>query len=584
MELIQDNIDWLLPNLSGEEKSKRLLAEVPQLHPVIAEILSRRGILDYDGMRDFFNPDLSTIDDFGKMLNIERAADRVVKAIESNDHILLYGDYDVDGTCAVSIFYQFLESLSADVSFYIPDRYSEGYGVSEQGVEAAIERKASLMITLDCGITANDTLKLAQDAGIDVIICDHHLPGPVLPPVFAVLNPHQHDCDFDGLELCGCGVGLMLIREISQKLDMPDAWEAYLSFTAIATACDIVPMRGINRILVAQGMKQLVERPPKGVRALVCLEENDPFTIKSVSDVVFGIGPKINAAGRLEHASLAVDLFTKYDDDVIAELAAKINELNTKRKDLDAGATQEALRQIEAWPDAKMRNTTVVYGQNWNKGIIGIVASRLIEVYYRPTIVFTESNGMLTGSVRSVDGFDVHKSLLSCSAYFEKFGGHAAAAGITMKKEKLDGFVEAFERVVSSELKLEQKKPTISVDALVNFKDWNNGDLNKFMAQMNRMRPFGPGNLPIVFATDHCLAKDVRVLKGEHLKFMAFQPGDEERTLPVIAFKMAEYADALRSGAQFRLGYSVEVNTWKGRSTIQGQAKAILLQAESYTD
>ncbi len=556
------------------------MAEVPQLHPVIAGILARRGIGDLDGVRHFFNPNIDAIDQFGNMLNMERSADRVIRAIESNHHIMLYGDYDVDGTCAVSIFYRFLESLSADVSFYIPDRYAEGYGVSEQGIEVAIERKASLMITLDCGITAIDTLKLAQDAGIDVIVCDHHLPGPVLPPVFAVLNPHQESCDFDGLELCGCGVGLMLIREISRKLDIPDAWEEYLSFTAIATACDIVPMRGINRILVAHGMKRLVDSPPKGVRALVCLDENDPFTIKSVSDVVFGIGPKINAAGRLAHASLAVKLFTQYDDEVISNLASEINELNTKRKELDAGATQEALSQIETWPDAKLRNSTVVYGQTWNKGIIGIVASRLIEVYYRPTIVFTESNGMLTGSVRSVDGFDVHKALLSCSAYFEKFGGHAAAAGITMKMEKLDGFIEAFERVVSSELMLEQKKPTISVDAVVNFKDWNNGDLNKFMAQMNRMRPFGPGNLPIVFATDDCLAKEVRVLKGEHLKFMAFQPGDEKRALPVIAFKMAEYADALRSGAKFRLGYSVEVNTWKGRSSIQGQAKAILLQAK----
>jgi single-stranded-DNA-specific exonuclease len=457
----------------------------------------------------------------------------------------------------------------------VPDRYVEGYGVSSQGVDHAINQKVDLLITLDCGITACDELERATSAGIDVVVCDHHLPGESVPDVFAILDPMQADCPYTGKELCGCGVGFMLLRKVCDEMGYVDLWTDYLDLVAIATCCDIVPLKGINRILVAYGLESLREERLPGIKAL--LGELNHAKIDSVSDVVFKIGPRINAAGRLSHAKEAVELLLTDDAVVCKEIAARINGYNMHRKELDANATQEALEQVvQKDPDGK-RASSVVFDANWNKGIIGIVASRLIESHYRPTIVLTESNGNLTGSARSVSGFNVYDAIAACSDTLEQFGGHAAAAGLTLKPDNLEAFEAAFETAVSSAVKPESIRPRIHVDADVNFADWYNDKFPQFFGQFNRFRPFGPYNMPITLMTKNVLAKDVRLLKNEHLKFKAYQPGDHKRTLDVIGFKMADYYDHVMAGKPINLAYGIEENVWNGNVSIQLQAKAIAL-------
>lgn len=568
-------IDWLLCSDVEEDKIELLCSEVPNLHPLIAQLLIQRGYSSFTDIKTFFNPKLEELNGFGEMKGLAKASRRLIEAIESKQSILLYGDYDVDGTCSVAMMVRFLRSLDANVSYYIPDRYAEGYGVSSQGIDHAIAQKADLLITLDCGITACDKLERATAAGVDVVICDHHLPGKSIPDVFAILNPMQADCPYLGKELCGCGVGFMLLRKVCDDMGYGDLWKDYLDLVAIATCCDIVPLKGVNRILVAYGMEILREERLPGIIAL--LGELNHAKIDTVSDVVFKIGPRINAAGRLSHAKEAVELLTAEDPNVCKEIAAKINGYNTHRKELDATATQEALAQVIMKDPEGQKASSVVFDPSWNKGIIGIVASRLIESHYRPTIVLTESNGKLTGSARSVSGFNIYNAIAKCSETLEQFGGHAAAAGVTLNPDNLEAFEAAFESAVSEAIEPTSIRPRVHVDAEVNFGDWYNEKFPQFFGQFNRFRPFGPYNMPITLMTKNVLAKDVRLLKNEHLKFKAYQPGDKKRTIDVIGFKMADYYDHVLAGKPINLAYSIEENVWRGNVSIQLQAKAIAL-------
>ncbi|MCA1764450.1 MAG: single-stranded-DNA-specific exonuclease RecJ, partial [Flavobacteriales bacterium] len=456
-------MDWKFISDYEHSEIEELTREIPQLHPVVAELLVQRGLKGMNEVKRFFNPILEELETYGAMKDQEKAAVRLKNAIDQRQKILLYGDYDVDGTCSVAMTYLFLKEVGADVSYYIPDRYKEGYGVSEAGVDFAISNKFDLVITLDCGIAANRTLNRIQSAEIDVIICDHHLPGDQIPKVFAIMNPQQSDCDFDGKELCGCGVALMLLKSISDLLHQKDLWKNYLDYVAVATCCDIVPLRGINRILVHNGLKKMNESRSTGIDALLIAAEYRRNL--NVSDVVFKIGPRINAAGRLKHAEMAVNVLIEQNSEKAVALALELDKVNNQRKTLDKQVTEEAAHQMmESDPNLEM-NCTVVHHSEWNKGVIGIVASRLIERCYRPTIVLTEKEGMLTGSGRSVEGFNLFEAISNCDEHLEQFGGHAAAAGLTLRRDSLDGFIDAFNRQAANILgESPSRNPALTID------------------------------------------------------------------------------------------------------------------------
>ena len=468
--LISNTLEWNIKPKANRKITDRLLDEIENLHPVVAEILAQRNLKTFDSVRKFFRPGIDEIDQYGEMKDCEKAAERLKEAIDKNQKILIYGDYDVDGTCSVSTCFLFLKSLDADVHYYIPDRYAEGYGVSSVGVDYALSEGFDLMITVDCGIRATTELGRAQSGGIDVIVCDHHLPGEDLPEVFAILNPQQADCPFRGKELCGCGVALMLLRALSRKTDQPNGWQKYLDLTAIATCCDIVPLSGINRIIVSVGLQKLNAHRSPGIDALLTKAKFSGQL--QVSDVVFKIGPRINAAGRLDHAKTAVSLLISEDYDEAGDLADTIEKLNVDRRTMDKNVTREAKIQLtEIDPEFK-RRSTVVHSEDWHKGIIGIVASRLIEFCYRPTIVLTKKDGMLTGSARSIEGVHLYNALESCSEHLTKFGGHKAAAGLTLKEESLPEFLEAFENAVNVETAGVRGIPSLDIDLQLDLSDW----------------------------------------------------------------------------------------------------------------
>lgn len=572
--LTSSTIEWNIKPKANAEIIDQLIAEIQNLHPVVAEILAQRGLQNFDSVRKFFRPNLDEIDEYGEMKDCDKAANRVKEALDKNQKILIYGDYDVDGTCSVSTCYQFLKSLNANVSFYIPDRYAEGYGVSSVGVDHALSEGFDLMITVDCGIRATSELGRAQTNGIDVIICDHHLPGNEIPEVFAILNPQQFDCPFRGKELCGCGVALMLLRALSRKTDQPELWKKYLDLTAIATCCDIVPLSGINRILVSAGIKQLNSRKSPGIEALLRRAKFSGHL--NVADIVFKIGPRINAAGRLDHANTAVKLLISHDYDEAGALADIIEKLNSNRRTMDKNTTREAkLQLMELDPEFK-RRSTVVQSEDWHKGIIGIVASRLIEFCYRPTIVLTRKDGILTGSARSVDGVHLYNALEACSVHLTKFGGHRAAAGLSLKVESLADFLDAFENAVNVETAGVRGIPTLDIDVQVDLANWYTDKYRSFLDQLNRCRPFGPTNMPPLFSTENCLAKYPKIVGQDHLKFTVFQKHDPKRTIPVIAFNMAHHYESMVDNNIFKIAYCIEETEWQGKKGIQLEAKDIV--------
>lgn len=538
------------------------------IHPVLCQLLINRGITDFDQARDFFRPRLEQLHDPFLMPDMEKAATRVMQAIESGESILVYGDYDVDGTTSVAMMYSFLSTHTNRLHYYLPDRYKEGYGISKQGMEYAAEKGCKLVIALDCGIRAHDSIAHANSLGMDVIVCDHHLPGEQLPPAFAILDPKRSDSKYPYNELSGCGVGFKLAEALTQMNDWPyeTLWEL-LDLCCISIASDIVPITGENRILAWYGLQRLQEKPRPSVRAML---EGAGFSGKlTISDLVFIIGPRINAAGRIEHAGDAVSLLLSKDLAEIGTLAQRLDTHNRKRRELDKDITGEALERIADDSDFAARKSTVVYDPAWHKGVVGIVASRLLERHYRPTIVLCESGGKITGSARSVLDFDIHEAISGCSHLLDSFGGHKYAAGLTLSKDKLDAFVRQFEDCVCNSISEEMLVPRIEVDAELELADIS-ASLYNIISQMG---PFGPGNMRPVFCSRGIeLEGPARVLKDAHLKLRVKQSGSI--SYDVIAFGMADKLQIVESGS-FELCYTIEENHWKGRTTLQLNAKDI---------
>ncbi len=543
----------------------------------LANILINRGIHTFEEARMYFRPSLDMLHDPFLMADMGAAVERLVTAISQGEKILIYGDYDVDGTTSVAMFYHFLSSFYNKCEFYIPNRYLEGYGVSLAGVNYAEENEFSLIITLDCGIKSNDLVSLAQKKGIDFIICDHHEPGSTLPPAVAVLDPKRSDCDYPYKELSGCGVGFKFIQAfLESHPDIDFEPLSLLDLVCVSIAADIVPITGENRVLASYGLQKLANQPRHGLAALMDIAgiRRDDVTI---SRVVFGLAPRINAAGRLEDAKYAVRLMLADDDAPAKIFADQLDGHNQQRKDIDREITSQAHRMIleNGWTEA---STTVLYQPDWHKGVIGIVASRCIESFYRPTIILTETGeGKLTGSARSVEGFDLYSALTECSDLLEQFGGHKHAAGMTLRNENLEAFRERFEEVVSREITEDLLTPSICIDTEIFLDDIT----PKFFRIMRQMAPFGPGNPEPVFMADNLRAHNIRAFSARsnpdsnHLKFRVSQKGGKS-SFEVIGFGLGEFADMLIQNPEgFGMAFALGENKYMGQVSLQLYVKDI---------
>ncbi|MGO3707974.1 single-stranded-DNA-specific exonuclease RecJ [Mesonia hippocampi] len=560
---------WTLKEKPDVNIIRKLQEELGISH-IVAHLLVQRKIYNFEEAKKFFRPQLDQLHDPFLMKGMEIAVNRIEQAIQKQEKILVYGDYDVDGTTSVALMHSYLREQTTLVSRYIPDRYKEGYGLSYQGIDFASDNEFSLIITLDCGIKAVEKVAYAKTKNIDIIICDHHRPGNIIPDAYAVLDPKQTDCNYPYKELCGCGVGFKLIQAIEQHKNQGFSnLYNYLDLVAVAIAADIVPITGENRILAYYGIKMLNTKPREGFRALLKSQKKENYNI---TDVVFGLAPKINAAGRIEHALYAVDLLEETNEEQALSKAEKIEHFNEYRKTQDRRITQEALVQIE---DAKEQSnyTTVVYQEDWHKGVIGIVASRLTETYYRPTLVFTKSGEKLAASARSVKGFDVYNALEACDDYIEQFGGHKYAAGLTLEEKNYLLFKSKFEKVVKENILAEQRTPEISIDILLDFNEIN----NKLMRILKQFAPFGPGNMSPVFCTknvyDTGFAKAVGKDKS-HLKCELVQEGSAVK-FHAIGFGMADKLALLSDAKQVAIVYALEENHWQGNTSLQLKLKDI---------
>ena len=534
---------------------------------LVANLLAQRGIETFEEAKQFFRPQLSDLYNPFLMKDMDKAVERLHRAISSNEKILVYGDYDVDGTTAVSLMYLFLKEKSKYVEYYIPDRYDEGYGISYKGIDYAKSNGFSLIVCLDCGIKAVEKVAYAKNKDVDFIICDHHRPGGTLPLAEAVLDPKRSDCDYPFKELCGCGVGFKLAQAYHQQYNLPfEDLVPLLDLVVVSIAADIVPMIGENRVLSFYGLQQLNASPRIGLKALMDVaNRKETFNI---SDVVFGLAPRINAAGRIEHGNKAVELLVQQDFSLAKEKADYIDKHNFTRKELEKSITQEALAMIV--PDA---NSTVVCSERWHKGVVGIVASRLIETHYRPTIVLTESNGKLTGSARSVRGFDVYNAIDACSDLLEQFGGHKYAAGLTLKKENLTAFTQRFEEVVSTTITAEMQIPKINIDLEMPMEDIT----MKTHRIIEQMAPFGPSNSRPVFMTKAVIDNGSGRLIGQdknHLK-LAITDADNSKTLDGIGFAMSDYFSTIKDRRPFDVCFVLDINEWNGNSNLQLRIKDI---------
>lgn len=566
--------EWATPKAYKSEHIEALKNEVKGLHPLVANILFNRGYRDFDAVRKFMRPAENAFANIPDMKGMKTAVSRIEKAVRKNEKILVYGDYDVDGTCSTAVVYTFLKSLEAEVEFYNPDRYSEGYGISKAGIDFAAEQGFSLIIALDCGIAAVDRITEAKARGLDFIVCDHHMPGEVLPPAVAILNPKQKDCPLYGEELCGCGVAFLLIRALSRNFNLSEAqWESSLPLVAVATCCDIVDLTGLNRSLVKAGLELLNKTPPAGITAMMKKAAYEGTL--DVSDVVFKIGPRINAAGRLAHAGEAVQLLTQKDVPSAMPFAERLEELNRERRILDKEVTALAVDLMREYDPDLTASATVVKSTGWHKGVIGITASRLTEVCYRPTVVFTEIDGMLTGSARSIEGFDLFTAVKDCAELLTNYGGHPSAAGMSLKAENFKAFRSMFEAAVARGMGDLTRRPKLYIDVEADFEEWHDERFKEFFNQLNRLKPYGPKNREPVFATRECSAMDVRIVGTEHLKFKAYQQGSKAGCFPVIAFGCADLYDRLVSGARFDMAYTVGSNHWNGVTSFQLEAKDI---------
>ncbi len=562
---------WILKDPADPEKVGRLATELG-IDRVLAELLVARGVNTFEEARSFFRPSLADLHDPFLMKDMDKAVERLHTAISGGEKILVYGDYDVDGTTAVSLVYSYVKRFTSRVDFYIPDRYDEGYGVSYKGIDWASDSGFTLLITLDCGIKAIDKVAYAKGKGIDVIICDHHLPEESLPEAVAVLDPKREDCHYPFDDLCGCGVGFKLVQGYSMTYNVPfESLEPLLDLLVVSIASDLVTMVGENRVLAYYGLKRLNENPRKGLLALIALAKLEAGHV-SIDDIVFKIGPRINAAGRMESGRLAVELLTAEDDTTAFEIGDEINDSNNERKNIDREITQEALEMVQNGTALASENVTIVYSPTWNKGVVGIVASRLVEAYYRPTVVLTKSNGSITGSARSVQGFDLYAAIESCADLLENFGGHVYAAGLTLKEENLKEFCRRMNGFVTSNLKPEVVVPVIELDSKLDFSQIT----PKFFRILKQFQPFGPGNSNPVFLTEDVYdggnGRKVGA-GGVHLKLDLMQESQPYRQIPAIGFNMAEFYDHIKAGNPVDVCYSVVENFYRGSSTIQLRIK-----------
>lgn len=530
---------------------------------VIAHLLLQRGITNFGEAKKFFRPELSDLHDPFLMKDMDVAVERIEKAMANGENILVYGDYDVDGTTAVALLYTFLGERYANVATYIPDRYSEGYGVSFKGIDFADDNGFSLIIALDCGVKAVEQVNYAKSKGIDFIICDHHRPGDTLPQAAAVLDPKREDCDYPYKGLCGCGVGFKLIQALAfTRGQTIDDLTPYLDLVATAIGADIVPITGENRVLAFYGLQVINSNPRIGFRAII--DQIKKRTL-SITDVVFIIAPRINAAGRIKHGQHAVNLLTETDIDQAKKFAEEIEQFNSDRRGLDQEITEEALQQIKQNKEEK-RFTSVVYNEQWHKGVIGIVASRLTETYYRPTLVFTKSGDKLAASARSVKGFDVYEALEECADCIEQFGGHKYAAGLTLLEEQFETFKQRFEQVVSETIDPQLLTPEISIDVPIELRQIT----PKLMRIIRQFAPFGPGNMtPIFLASgvqDTGYAKAVGE-EGKHLKLSLTQKGS--RPIGAIGFNLGNKLDVVKNKNSFDIVFSLDENEWNGQVSLQ---------------
>lgn len=534
------------------------------IHPVLCRLLATRGTYDYNSAKAFFRPELSHLHDPYLMKGMQEAVTRINEAVEWHERILVYGDYDVDGTTSVAVVYSFLrKNYKGEISFYIPHRYREGYGVSREGIDFAHANGYTLMITLDCGIKSGELTAYAKSLGIDIIICDHHTPDAILPPAVAILNPKQKDCPYPYKELSGCGIGFKLITALALRWNVPveNVYE-YLDLVATSIAADIVPIDGENRILAFYGLKKLNDDPSPGIKILKELGGvTKPLTI---SDLVFVIGPRVNAAGRMDDAKKAVELFIEAELEKIQELAASLHSDNFDRKEVDKSITEEALALIQGDETMTMRKSTVLYQSHWHKGVVGIVASRLIDHYYRPTVVLTLSNDKITGSARSVNGFNIYEAIYECRDLLENYGGHFYAAGLTLKVENLDSFASRFEEVVSKTITPDLLIPEIEIDAEIPLSDIK----PSFYNIIRQFEPFGPLNMKPVFISKHVydFQGNCRVVKDQHIKFTIHQHSGV--VVDGIGFGLADKFDTVEKGP-FDIVYTIDENEFNGNTRLQ---------------
>jgi single-stranded-DNA-specific exonuclease len=563
---------WRIKNPAEINDLKHLSAAL-NVDMTIANLLIQRGIKTFSEARSFFRPKLTDLHDPFLMKDMDKAVVRIKKAIDNNEKIMIYGDYDVDGTTSVALMYSFLKSRITNIEYYIPDRYMEGYGISLLSIDYAHQHQISLVIVLDCGIKAVDKIDYAKKLGIDFIICDHHNPDEIIPDAVAVLDPKQPDCNYPFKELSGCGVGFKLIQAYCMNQGIPEevAFEL-LDLVVVSIASDIVPVTGENRILAYFGLQKLNANPSTGLKTII---KYAGITGEiRINDIVFKIGPRLNASGRIEHGKKSVAILLAEDAKELDDLGVEINSYNEIRKTLDRDITQEALEMIEKSEFYKGRVSTVIYNRDWHKGVVGIVASRLTEHYYRPSVVLTESNGLATGSARSVSEFDLYEAISACADLLESYGGHMYAAGLSMKIENVPEFSRRFEQIVRDSISVEQQKQTIEIDAKISLSDLS----PKFLRLLNQFEPFGPHNMMPTFLTENVFDYGTSRLVGktnEHLKLDLMEANRSSAVFSGIAFSQSEHMEMIKKSIPFDICYNVTENEYRGKTYMQVNVRDI---------
>lgn len=561
------NKNWVIKS-SGDENIISSLSRELGIERPLAQLLVQRGITTFEEAKDFFRPDLSNLHDPFLMKDMEVAIQRILDAIQAGEKVLVYGDYDVDGTTAVALVYSFFKDHFKDIDYYIPDRYDEGYGVSLKGIDYAAENGISLIIALDCGIKAVDKIEYALEKGIEFIICDHHNPGDVIPNAAAVLDPKQEGCNYPYKELSGCGVGFKLIQAYGIKTGQAtESIYDFLDLVVVSIASDIVPITGENRIMAHFGLKKLNDRPSLGLKAIKEVAGIEKKGI-DIEDIVFKIGPRINAAGRMESGKKSVDLLVCENWKNAGVISKKINNFNLDRRNIDTEITRQAIEMIQGNEDMKELSSTVLYNPEWHKGVIGIVASRLLDHFYKPTVILTKSNGYITGSARSVSGFDLYQAIESCSDLLENFGGHKYAAGLTMKVQNLPKFRDRFEKYVCETIDPEQLIPVVEIDTELQLKDIT----DKFYRVLKQFEPFGPENISPVFLSENVVDNGYgRTVgnSGEHLKLTLIQEENPFKVFPAIGFHQGAYFSKVNKGVPFDICYQLMENEFRGRTSLQ---------------